>query len=406
MILWWMLWATAITAVLGMAAHLVEGALEGGGRATRWTWAGALGASLTLQAWSLLRAGASPVAAGVPLPRPGASRLGQEPGGFLDAAATLASNLPVLPDAYAFTALLGWALAAFVLTTGLVGGLLALRSRAATWHPGRVEGDDVLVSEDFGPAVVGVWSPRIVLPRWALEMSRLDLRLAYLHEAEHRAARDPSLLLLGALSVSLTPWNVALWWLVRRLRAAVEIDCDRRVLHSGASRRAYGALLLDIGCDPLHSRLPALALARPASLLERRLKMIVKNEKPKGPVRTALAGGLAVGLAFAACQAPAPTENEVADEPAAPIVRLQRTPDSVWSTPSMNGNGDVRPILLLDGVEIASEAVASLDTDLIERIEIVKGAAATTLYGPEASAGVVQIFTKPSAERAETLERR
>src|SRR5690606_34597093 len=30
----------------------------------------------------------------------------------------------------------------------------------------------------------------------------------------------------------------------------------------------------------------------------------------------------------------------------------------------------------------------------IERIEIIKGAAATTLYGTEASGGVIQIFTK------------
>jgi len=30
----------------------------------------------------------------------------------------------------------------------------------------------------------------------------------------------------------------------------------------------------------------------------------------------------------------------------------------------------------------------------IDRVEIVKGAAATTLYGTEASGGVIQIFTK------------
>ncbi len=35
-----------------------------------------------------------------------------------------------------------------------------------------------------------------------------------------------------------------------------------------------------------------------------------------------------------------------------------------------------------------------LNPDDIERIEIIKGAAATTLYGTEASAGVIQIFTK------------
>lgn len=65
------------------------------------------------------------------------------------------------------------------------------------------------------------------------------------------------------------------------------------------------------------------------------------------------------------------------------------------------------PIIYVDGVRIFSEngpvGLSSRQNSLtlndvkaadIERIEVVKGAAATTLYGTEASGGVIQIFTK------------
>jgi TonB-dependent SusC/RagA subfamily outer membrane receptor len=65
------------------------------------------------------------------------------------------------------------------------------------------------------------------------------------------------------------------------------------------------------------------------------------------------------------------------------------------------------PIVYVDGIRIYSDggpttpnarqstlAINDIKSDDIERIEIVKGAAATTLYGTEASGGVIQIFTK------------
>ncbi|NIP59457.1 MAG: TonB-dependent receptor plug domain-containing protein, partial [Gemmatimonadetes bacterium] len=43
---------------------------------------------------------------------------------------------------------------------------------------------------------------------------------------------------------------------------------------------------------------------------------------------------------------------------------------------------------------ISPSPLNDIDPASIERIEVIKGAAATTLYGTEASAGVIQIFTK------------
>jgi len=79
-----------------------------------------------------------------------------------------------------------------------------------------------------------------------------------------------------------------------------------------------------------------------------------------------------------------------------------------------------QPVIYVDGIRIRSKAFAenntlaegrddrgnndnlsalnSIDPADIERIEVIKGAAATTLYGTEASAGVIQVFTKRGRE--------
>lgn len=71
------------------------------------------------------------------------------------------------------------------------------------------------------------------------------------------------------------------------------------------------------------------------------------------------------------------------------------------------------PVIYVDGIRIYSQngpitpsarqssaAFNDIKADEIERVEIVKGAAATTLYGTEASGGVIQIFTKRGAAGA------
>lgn len=62
------------------------------------------------------------------------------------------------------------------------------------------------------------------------------------------------------------------------------------------------------------------------------------------------------------------------------------------------------PIVFVDGIRINSGGTSggnatlsnldAIDPNTIERVEILKGAAAATLYGTEASNGVIQIFTK------------
>jgi TonB-dependent SusC/RagA subfamily outer membrane receptor len=50
-------------------------------------------------------------------------------------------------------------------------------------------------------------------------------------------------------------------------------------------------------------------------------------------------------------------------------------------------------VIFVDGVLVAVY-LAVIDADDIETVEVVKGAAAATLYGSEAVGGVIQIVTK------------
>ena len=52
------------------------------------------------------------------------------------------------------------------------------------------------------------------------------------------------------------------------------------------------------------------------------------------------------------------------------------------------------------GANVTASPLDNINPNDIERIEIIKGSAATTLYGTEASAGVIQVFTKRGSQGA------
>jgi TonB-linked SusC/RagA family outer membrane protein len=55
--------------------------------------------------------------------------------------------------------------------------------------------------------------------------------------------------------------------------------------------------------------------------------------------------------------------------------------------------GSQEPLVIIDGT-ISRASLADISSEDIERIEVIKGAAASSLYGSDAANGVVQVFTK------------
>lgn len=161
--------------------------------------------------------------------------------------------------------------------------------RAAREGDAQVDGVQVRVTESVGPATVGLVRPRVVLPAWVLALPSSQRRYVVRHEEEHRRAHDALLLFVAALPLVLTPWNVALWWQLRRLRLAVEMDCDARVVAALGGAREYGTLLLRVA--EAASRGPRLqpALLGSAGSLEARLRALVAPPAPGAALRLAAA---------------------------------------------------------------------------------------------------------------------
>lgn len=153
-------------------------------------------------------------------------------------------------------------------------------------------GRDVFVSADRGPAVAGVWDPWVVLPRWVLALPERELRMVLLHEEEHLRACDTRFLGAALALVALSAWNPVTWWQLRRLRTAMEMDCDRRVLRQAPDRATYGASLLSVAARASGLSLGLAAFTERSLNLKRRiLVMTAKTSR-----WTALGGGVLVVL--------------------------------------------------------------------------------------------------------------
>jgi len=122
---------------------------------------------------------------------------------------------------------------------------LSRRQRAAN-EIATIDGIPVVVTDKMGPATVGFWHSRVLLPRWVLALPGEERRYVVRHEEEHRRAQDGRLLFVMSLPLILMPWNLAMWWQIRRLCLAVEMDCDNRVVNRLGDRTAYGELLLKV----------------------------------------------------------------------------------------------------------------------------------------------------------------
>ena len=127
------------------------------------------------------------------------------------------------------------------------------------------------------------------------------------HERQHMRAKDPVLLPAAGLVTALVPWNLVGWWLVRRLRLAVEMDCDARVLAAGRDARAYGTLLLDVCARRLRSGgLLSPALFERTSSLTRRI-IAMHSDRPRfARARFTLGAAAALAIVVVACDMPSP----------------------------------------------------------------------------------------------------
>ena len=321
----WVLYVLLVGSLLACAALSIDGMLRRTALPTRWAWFAALAGILALAALApreepapmRLRVSSAEVTA-PQAAAPAAAPLGI--GAVLTSvrhaiASPVSRALSVADARIPAGVLLGLGMA-WCLLSALVVALLVIVSQRVRlarldWPLADVHGVPVRIARTVGPAVIGFVRPEIVVPRWLLARSAEEQRLVIVHEGEHVAARDQLLLIGGWTVVALLPWHPAAWWALSRMRLAIELDCDARVLKRGVEPRPYGALLIDIAGQYAGLRVGALALADGTSHLERRLLAMNRSRTRLALVRTALLGAVATLSVAMACEARLPTSAEV-----------------------------------------------------------------------------------------------
>ena len=303
----WMVYAALVSVALSAAALTAERAARVRRRATRWVWLAALIGSLALPA----------LISSVSFRLPGMFQSGAMPPpiALRDATSIPMSALLIdLQDAPSYGASnhiaalirIGWSVASLLMLLALIASSVQLHRRKRGWTEAAMCGEPVLVAPDMGPAVAGLLQPRIVVPAWLLQATERQQRAAMAHERSHLEAGDPRLIALAVLLLMLMPWNPLLWWQFRRLRRAIEVDCDARVLRGGRDLGEYCETLIHVA----QHRAPRIglvpAMSESGSFLEQRIKlMLTKPKKWAGASALALAG-VSLGMAVFAAQVTPP----------------------------------------------------------------------------------------------------
>ena len=306
----WFGYALIVASVMAIGAKLLDWTVPTSLRHRRWIWMAAL----------VLGAGIP--AAGLLVPRAALGRAGR--GATSPTAATVVGQGTIVGTSSTLTELIAraeasslgrmsrpllgvWVVMALVAIVGYGTATWSLARRRRAWQATQLDGELVLVAPSTGPAVVGALRPRIVVPEWAFDLPAEQRALMLEHERQHVAARDPLLLHTAVAIALLMPWNFVIWWLVRQLRLAVELDCDTRVLATGRDSRAYGTLLLDVCARRIRPGLVFMpALFERTSSLTRRIVAMHSTRTRFGRTRATLGAAAAVALTVLACDMPSP----------------------------------------------------------------------------------------------------
>jgi len=204
------------------------------------------------------------------------------------------------------TLLLLWIASSVSMALLFMGSALVLARSKRRWVPTRIDGTAVYVAPDAGPAVVGWVHPEIVVPSWLVAAPRAQRAAVLAHERSHCDAGDPRLLILAFSLLVLMLWNLPLWWQVARLRRAIEVDCDARVLSVGHDARLYGETLLMVGQRQSGLLGIATAMSESTSFLETRINIMVSKPVRAWRLAAVLLGSLCVGLVSVAAQVSPP----------------------------------------------------------------------------------------------------
>ena len=314
----WMVYVITVSAVLCAAALAAEFQARLRRTSTRWIWMAAIGASLLLPtimaSVSLQLADVFGLSASTKVVAIREVTLTHiSPARWLASDSTRVAALRSLDPRLHQS----WLLVSALMLAALLGSGALLFWRIRAWRIDTVAGIRVYVAANVGPAVVGLLRPRIVVPDWLLNAPPSLQSAVIAHEQSHLEAGDPRLLTIALSLLVFMPWNLPLWWQLRRLRRAIEVDCDTRVLRQGVDPRSYGETLLNVGQRQSGYLGSVAAMSESRSFLEQRIKLIMNTRTRRWKLLGATLGALSLALFAVAAEVSPPEATHLnADNPA------------------------------------------------------------------------------------------
>jgi beta-lactamase regulating signal transducer with metallopeptidase domain len=382
----WLVYALLTGMLLAFAAEALEGLARTRRWPTRWIWAASMLAML-----AVILVAMAPGDTAIPDGIVGRGAAGESPliavtpsfvsllrdartfaqSAIVAGVAALARRLPAWVSG-ALGAL--WVAGALASLTTLAFVHLRLRRARRWWPAAELHGRRVRVAPTTGPAVVGLVRPEIVVPRWLLARDADEQRLVLAHEDEHVRAGDHLLLGGACVAVALVPWHPAVWWMLARLRLAIELDCDARVLRRGVHARSYGEMLIDLAGQCSGFRVGATALADKTTHLERRLIAMRPTTLRHSFVR---AGALCIAAALslaAACEARVPTSAEIQSMD---VASAERAAAKTGLMEAMHGGKT--PEFYVNDVKVSAADAHAIAPNDIATVNVEKTDAAATI---------------------------
>jgi beta-lactamase regulating signal transducer with metallopeptidase domain len=417
MIAAWMAYAVVVGGCVAIAAAALEPLVASRGRARRAPWLAALLLAVLVPVGVAIRPVATaPLSSGLVV--------GQVNGSDIETVTTGGRGWSADE-----ILLLLWSGASLAMLVMIAASAWRLHRVAARARPTLMDGEPVALTDDIGPGARGFGTPRILVPVWSVALEPTRRALLVRHEREHVRAGDPRVVLATLAALAAMPWNPALWFVARRLRAALELDCDARVLALGGDVRAYGELLLTVAASRRSPVLSAyLNLASPRSSLERRIRAMTTPPAPLGLARQFSVLLVTCVAAATACEtrrpeplAPVTSYSIEAGKASATAVPSGAAADSARASlaqiirervPAAVRAGDPNDPLLLvydaTGALVTARRLPRTTTppgaspmddfeypaDAIASVDVNKGGA---LLPPEARGGVIRIVLKPGA---------
>ena len=270
----WMSYVIVVSLLLSLAALALEHSARVRQKPTRWPWGTSMIASLLVPLVVSSVSVQIPRLAGIvdqAIPQQvvalrDITASGLSPSGWVSATV---GQFPASPDLDRLLQV-GWIAASTALLLAILTSGVQLSRRRRRWERGNMAGVPVHISEDTGPAIVGLLGSHIVVPRWLLQCPPDVQELVIAHQQSHLEAHDARLVTIALGLLVCMPWNLPLWWQLRRLRFAIEIDCDAGVLRRGYDVSRYGETLIAVGERQSATIAMVAAMSEPRSLLERR----------------------------------------------------------------------------------------------------------------------------------------